>query len=265
MLDLIDLQGREIRRALPNWWVIGQPSWVGNGKTLIVSAATRTEARSRQQLREVAIRNTETHDVTKDLAGYMSASLTRDGRQLAAVKAESKASLWISSPGDPASGQNAPAEADEHPTLAWQDDEHLILNSQRSGFPNLSLFDVNNQNRASLTSEPFVEQDAVSIPGSKSVVFSSNRSGEFHLWRFDPESNQYTQLTSGSNYDEKPSVSRDGKWIVYTSWNGTNPRLYRISEKRRLALSSGAVSRARSRHLAGREACRLSDAGPEHP
>ncbi len=230
VLELVDLQGHAATRALPNWRVIGQPSWVGNGKTLIVSAATRTEARSRQQLRELAIRHTEIHDVTKDLAGYVSASLTRDGRQLAAVKAESKASLWISSPGDPASGQNAPAEADEHPTLAWLDEEYLILNSQRSGFPNLWLFDVNNQNRTSLTSEPFVEQDAVSIPGSKSVLFSSNRSGEFHLWRFDPESNQYTQLTSGSNYDEKPSVTRDGNWIVYTSWNGNNPRLYRISK-----------------------------------
>jgi Tol biopolymer transport system component len=69
------------------------------------------------------------------------------------------------------------------------------------------------------------------MPDSKSIVFSSNRSGEFRIWRFDTESNHYTQLTFGPGYDEKPSVSPDGKWIVYTSWTGTQPHLYRTFAK----------------------------------
>ncbi len=227
-LDLIDLKGHEMMKPPSNWWVIGQPCWVGHGRTLITSAATRTEGRNHQQLREIAVQTGEIHDVTKDLAGYASASLTRDG-QLAAVKVESKASLWISSRKNQLSGQSVSAEAEEHPSLAWQDQDHLIVNSLRSGFPNLWAFDINDQTRTTLTNEPFVEQDAVSVPGSKSIIFSSNRSGEFHLWNFDPESNTYTQLTSGPGYDETPSISRDGKWTVYTSWNGNNPHLYKVS------------------------------------
>jgi Tol biopolymer transport system component len=228
VFDLIDLKGHETRRALPNWRLIGQPWWVRNGETLIADAATRTEGQNHKQLRELAVDSGEIRDVTKDLAGYSSGSLTRDGQQLAAVKMESKASLWVSSTNDPVSGHSVSAEAAERPSLAWQDQEHLIMNSQRSGFPNLWLFDVNAQRRASLTNEPYVEQDAISVPGGNSIIFSSNRSGEFHLWSFDPELNAYRQLTSGPAYDETPSISRDGKWIVYTSWTGTNPHLYKI-------------------------------------
>ena len=72
--------------------------------------------------------------------------------------------------------------------ITWSDETHLILNSEISGFPNLSLFDVGTQTFESLTNEPYVEQDATSVPGTKSIVFSSNRYGDVHLWKFDPES-----------------------------------------------------------------------------
>ena len=168
------------------------------------------------------------NDLTKDLATYRSTSLSRDGQQLAAVRQELKASLWVSSPHTISTGQTVSAEAEVHPTLSWADESHLILNSRRTGFPNLALFDVESQTRASLTNEPATEQDALSIPDSKSIVFSSNRSGEFRLWKFDPESNNFSQLTFGPGYDEKPSVSSDGRWIVYVSWTGNEPHIYKM-------------------------------------
>jgi eukaryotic-like serine/threonine-protein kinase len=227
MLDLIDLKGRESRRSLPGWARVDQPVWTSKSKTLIVSAATRTEG-SRGQLREIAVRTGQINDITKDLAGYRSASLTRDGQLLAAVKRELKASLWISSPNAMNTGQSVLAEGEEHPSLSWWDETQLLLNSKRTGFPNLSLFNIENQVRNSLTNEPSIEQDATCIPNSKSIVFSSNRSGEFRLWKFDPESNNFSQLTFGPGYDEKPSISPDGKWIAYTSWTANEPHLYAV-------------------------------------
>lgn len=226
-LDVIDLKGRESRRPLPKWALIDQPAWTSDAKRVIVSAATRTEG-SRQQLREIAVQSGQINDLTKDLAAYRSATLSRDGQQLAAVRRELKASLWVSSLHTTSTGQSVSAESEEHPSLNWSDESHLILNSQRTGFPNLSLFDIDTQTRAGLTNEPSTERDATSIPNSKSIVFSSNRSGEFRLWKFDPESNNFTQLTFGPGYDEKPSVSSDGKWIFYTSWTAIEPHLYRI-------------------------------------
>jgi eukaryotic-like serine/threonine-protein kinase len=228
MLDLIDLEGHESRRSLPSWHNIGQPAWTSNAKSVIVAAATRAEGINHAQLREIAANTGETHNITNDVAGYTSATLTRDGHKLATIRLESKASLWISAPNDFKTGQNSPAEAEQHPSLSWSDEKHVIINSHRGGFPNLWLFDISTRNLVGLTKEPYVEQDATPLPGSKAVIFSSNRSGEFHLWTFDPESNRYTQLTFGPGYDETPTISPDGKWIVYTSWVGNSPHLYKI-------------------------------------
>lgn len=228
ILDLVDLKGHQQRRALPAWHIIGQPCWTSGAEALIVSAAARTEDMNHAQIREVLTNSGQIHDITKDLAGYTSVSLTRDAQQLAAVKLEPKVSLWISASNDLGIGETAIAEAEDRPSLIWPDESHLVVNSRRGGYPNLWLFDLVNRHRTALTNEPYIEQDAVSVPGRDSVVFASNRSGEFHIWRFDPDSNAYTQLTFGPGYDEHPSVSPDGKWIVYTSWTGNRPGLYKI-------------------------------------
>lgn len=228
LLDLVDLGGHESRRHLPAWRSVGQLCWTPDARSLILSSTARQEGKNQAQLREMELKSGRIYDITKDLAGYNGASLARDGLELAAVKQEAKASLWLSPENDFTNGQTAPAEAEEHPTLAWSDANHLIVNSRRSGFPNLWLFDISTQARIALTNEPHVEQEAAAVPGSDSVIFSSNRDGQFHLWRFDPETNRYTQLTSGPNYDEAPSVSNNGQWIVYTSWTTNDPHLRKV-------------------------------------
>lgn len=228
VLDLIDLKGRESRRVLPDWRLIDQPGWTPDAKTLIVSAATRIEGRNRAQIREIDLKSGQIHDVQKDLAGYTSSSLTRDGQQLAAVRLESKGSLWISDQNKWGTGHSVSAEVLGNPTLYWRDQNHVLLDSQRGGFPNLWLFDVVTQTRESLTNEPHFEQQGVSAPDNRSIVFSSNRSGPFHIWKFDSESGSYTQLTFAAGYHETPSTSPDGKWVVYTSWIGNNPKLYKV-------------------------------------
>ncbi len=240
-LDLIATDGRETKRVLPGWRGVGQPVWASGGKTLIVPVALRTQRRN--QLKEIAVKDGRIQDVTTDLAGYTGASLTRDGQELAAVKMETKASLWVSAPNDVTTGQSGPSETEELPSLAWADEDHIVMSSQRSGFPNLWLFDIATQSRASLTNEPFIEEGAAALPGSQSVVFASTRSGEFHLWKFDPESNEYTQLTSGPTYDEAPAITPDGKWVVYTSWTANNPHL------RKIAVTGGASTQI-GNHLA---------------
>ncbi len=240
MLDLIDLNGRQSLQNLPNWRLPGQLSWTPDAKTLILTAVAQGDKDNHSQLMQVVAKSREARDITKDLAGYKSASMTVDGEQLAAVKLETKARLWISSTGDLTRGQSAPEEAQDHPTVSWYDGSHVMVNSQRSGFPNVWLFDSDTQTRAGLTSERCVEQGATSIPRSNgtgnSVVFSSNRGGRFHLWRFDPERNQYTQLTFGGNYEDTPSVTPDGRWVVYSSWISNDPHL-------RMVAADGGTSR----------------------
>ncbi len=229
ILDLIDLKGRETRRPLPDWRLVGKPSWTPDSKTLILTAANRSQARSQLQIRQIAVASGKTHDITVGLAGYKAASVARNGAEIAATKLESRASVWVSAPNNFTTGQTFLAEAEQRPSITWPDASHLVLNSQRSGYPNLWLLDIGTHVGSSLTNAPYVQEDAASFPGGESIALASNRTGELKIWRFDRNTVSQSQLTFGPNYDEAPAVSPDGKWIVYTSSTGNLPHLRKIA------------------------------------
>jgi len=53
-------------------------------------------------------------------------------------------------------------------------------------------------------------------PGNEYIVFVSNRTGSFQIWRMNLDGSNQTQLTHGSakNY---PAMSPDGKWVLFNS------------------------------------------------
>lgn len=230
-LDLVKLDGSESRRLLPDWQTIGQMRWTADGKSLVAaSVTTYSEPGKRFQLHQLAVADGADRPLTSDLAAYSEVSLSADSTQMTAIKTDSKAIVWISRPNDFVHGATVPAEAERVPALVWPDGGHVIMDSRRNGFPNLGLLDTQTDSFTALTNEHFVEDGAAAIPGAggKSVIFASNRAGRFHLWRFDAETNKLRQLTFGGNYDEHPSVTPDGRWIVYTSWEQNVPQLRKV-------------------------------------
>ena len=227
-LLLLGPDKRQVRKEFPNWSGVGQLWWEQDGRSLVLTASSKVEAKSRSQVREFAAGQGAARDITKDLSGYRSVSMTTSGKYLAAVRIDPRATLWLSAANDFAHGQSTVTELQDNASLAWLDREHLLVNSRRTGFPNLAVFQPRDQSESSLTHSPSMEQHAQPVPGGESVVYSSNRAGGFHIWRYDLRSNRYRQLTFGSTYDDTPVLSMDGKWIVYTSWSSTNPLLYKI-------------------------------------
>ena len=86
----------------------------------------------------------------------------------------------------------------DNASLAWLDTQELLVNSRRTGFPNLAIFNATDQSVSNLTSVAAVEDHAEPVPGGRFIVYSSNRAGGFHIWRYDRRSNRYLQLTFGS-------------------------------------------------------------------
>lgn len=227
-VHVLDLSGRTEVYRTPDWRIVGRPWW-NDRYSLLLTATAHSESSSQLQIQQLDLRRSKARNVTRDLAGYRSLTMSSDGSLLAAVKRESRRSLWVSIPHDLQRGQTSLAELARFPTLAWTSPDRIIIDSLRGGFPNLWQLDVNTLTRTSLTSEAFAEQNAVPVPNSKSVVLASNRSGQFKIWRYDLETNAYTQLTFGPNYDQSPTVSPDGKWIVYTSWRSALCQLWKVS------------------------------------
>jgi Tol biopolymer transport system component len=60
-------------------------------------------------------------------------------------------------------------------------------------------------------------QPSVAIDGSF-IVFVSNRTGAFNVWRMDVDGDNPKQLTDGGG-EVWPQVSFDNQWIIYESLN----------------------------------------------
>src|ERR1051326_6976590 len=52
-------------------------------------------------------------------------------------------------------------------------------------------------------------------PDSRSIIYCSDRSGTFHVYRFDFATEKETQLTSGDGSDAIPQFSPDGKQVAF--------------------------------------------------
>lgn len=61
----------------------------------------------------------------------------------------------------------------------------------------------------------------------RSLVFQSNRSGHFAVWRADLDGGNMVQLT-GDQEAGQPSVSPDGRWVIYNSGVESIGELFRI-------------------------------------
>lgn len=80
------------------------------------------------------------------------------------------------------------------------------------------IFVVNNEKGGEakrLTDTPLREREIEWAPDGKSIVFSSNRAGEYHLFSVNLATLETKQLTSGTSTDTHPRYSPDDNWILY--------------------------------------------------
>lgn len=74
-----------------------------------------------------------------------------------------------------------------------------------------------------LTDDPYADRDPALLPDGSAVIFSSDRSGEFELWRLSLADRRLTALTSGAVLPRAPSVRPDGRQIAYLEAESFEP------------------------------------------
>jgi Tol biopolymer transport system component len=65
------------------------------------------------------------------------------------------------------------------------------------------------------------DAEATVSPDGRYVIFTSTRSGDLELWRYDIQTKEYLQLTNELGYDGGAFFSRDSKQIV---WRASRPK-----------------------------------------
>lgn len=74
-----------------------------------------------------------------------------------------------------------------------------------------------------LTDDAFVELDPTFTPDGDSVIFASDRSGQFELWRIALRDQRLTQVTFGAASPHRPAVSPDGRRVAFLTTAGLGP------------------------------------------
>jgi len=88
-----------------------------------------------------------------------------------------------------------------------------------------------------LISSPGYDAEATLSPDGKYIIFTSTRSGDLELWRYEIETGELLQLTDTLGYDGGAFFSHDSKKIV---WRASRPQGERAEIYREL-LSDGLV------------------------
>jgi Tol biopolymer transport system component len=80
---------------------------------------------------------------------------------------------------------------------------------------NISAVELNGSNRAQLTVKSGDNYAPSASADGRFVVFSSNRNGEFNIWRMNAENRDDLKQLTFSDGNYYPSISQDNKWVVY--------------------------------------------------
>ncbi|HEV7747223.1 MAG TPA: protein kinase [Pyrinomonadaceae bacterium] len=210
--------GAEQPITTQNWVSVSRVLWLGDGSGLVVAAVPELISTG-TQLWYVSYPGGEVRRVTNDLNAYGTSSLglTADSKTLVTIQADKSTQLWVAAPGEDVSKAkqitNGKYDGD---SLAWTTDGR-ILYTVPSGEQS-DIWTINADGLAKqLTGDSFAEGLGCASPDGRSVVFSSNRSGNFNIWRMDFGDGQQTQLTQGAELDSQPNCTPDGQWVVFRS------------------------------------------------
>ena len=189
-----------------NWFLVGRPAWVRDGRGLIIDVVGLEGA----QMLYVSQETGETRRITNEHEGV---SLDADSRTLATIGHGGGSELWISTLTDADRAQ--PITSDYATEGTYSADEKKIIY-----VVNGNIWEMNSDgtNARQLTSEeghsPRVTPDGRYIVFMSARLDSKNRRP--HIWRMDVDGSNPAQLTS-SPQDTSLSIdcTPDGKWIIY--------------------------------------------------
>jgi Tol biopolymer transport system component len=128
--------------------------------------------------------------ITNDLGTYRTIGLTQDGKKFTTVQAQGLVNLWVVPSNDASKAERLPTG-------------------------NVSFYSSAGNN--------------VTWTPDDRIVFVSTEGGNPHIWMIKPDGSERKQLTANDGMNFAPTVSPDGKYIVYTVVRGGRKNLWRMN------------------------------------
>jgi TolB protein len=112
--------------------------------------------------------------------------------------------------------------------LAWTPDGKVVYQSLAGGSINLWLIGADGTGNQQLPAGAPPNTDPVVSPDGGNLIWASRRADKKNIWRMNLDGSNQKRLTNGNN-DSNPTISLDGKWVIYTGFNSENGfRLWKV-------------------------------------
>ena len=175
------------------WTFIGQVAWLGDGSGVVFNAWRLSSAVFADPIWLLTYPKGEARQITTDLTTYISASVSADSGMLITRRIDRVSILWVI----PANGTGL----------------DLSRAAQlQSGF-----------------GDNFSEQFGLDWTPDGRLIYASHASGNLDLWMATTDSQQPRQLTREAFTDMMPTVSADGRYIVFMSTRSGHSNIWRMN------------------------------------
>jgi Tol biopolymer transport system component len=211
-LDAESGAGRRLNHT--PWNDVSRVVWLADGSGVVVAASEAPGAPS--QLHLLSYPGGEARRVTNDPNNYVSINGARDSGLFLALNVEENSSVWQIAVGDGAQPATVAVEQRKGVSeVRWGDGGGLAYTIGDGSRTNVWVQDGAAVRQLTFEADNF--SPAVSRD-RRHVVYGSTRAGTTNIWRMNADGTQPVRLTSGA-YEDQPSLTPDGRWVVYRTGN----------------------------------------------
>ncbi|HXU36005.1 MAG TPA: protein kinase [Blastocatellia bacterium] len=182
------------------WFNVGRIAWLPDGNGLLVPGSDK--ASSQPQIWHLAYPSGEARRITNDLNGYNNISLTADSKALVTVQSDQVSNIWVAPGGDAVRAKQITSGGGRYGAGVFVHNPTGAGRADNGG--------------------------GVCWTPDGRIVYHSLASGRLDLWIMNPDGTAQKQLTSDAGSNVNPSVSPDGRYIVFGSDRAGRSDIWRI-------------------------------------
>ncbi|MGI8735036.1 MAG: winged helix-turn-helix domain-containing protein [Pyrinomonadaceae bacterium] len=235
--------GSERPLTTRRWSAVGQIAWLPGSAGLVVTA--RESPSAPFQIWHLPASGSAVR-MTNDLNDYRGISFNASTGSMLAVQTNLVSGVWVVPSGDLTSRRFArdqfsrghfPVDAGAAiqiasgtgrlDDVAWMNDGRVVYVSDDSDGSNVWVWEPGGPAPRQLTLDARNIHGLAVSPDGRHLVFSSDRTGTFNLWRVEINGGEPMRLTSGEG-EVSPRFLPDGRWLVFQSGYQTGATVWRV-------------------------------------
>ena len=225
-------------RSFPNFFNVsgeGAAAWSPDGK-IIVCPVRNTDESGQQYMTLVEVRVADGSEkrISSEVWGRVERiAWLRDGSGLVFIarerRPESPSQIWyLAYPAGKA--QRITNDLNDYVSVSLTADSSALVSIESEQASNIWISGGENSSAArQITETRFDGVQGISWTPDDKIVYASRVTGNSELWMVDANGTGRTQLTTDGRHDVWPSVSSDGRYVVFVSKGTLNRHIWRMN------------------------------------